>query len=276
MRTIREGQYKKAIVRLLEHKGSYTGVVITENSVKVRITGDDADDVWRRLHIEAATTSPSFFGFDGARARFLKIFPEGFAEPAYRERERDYKVAAHKRLNELVSPETAATGSAFGETILSMFRATNLLFPIEKTRMQNVLRGSTGDDFVRGAARFTLGDIKDGLVQMKAALEPHDVAKWTVVTYLPYLWRPEQHMMLKPQVTCDFAERVGHRFAVDYSPELVPSVYEALLDLTQTTTREIAALEPADHIDIQSFVWVVGAYGKDEEGEQRAEEPQEA
>ena len=61
---------------------------------------------------------------------------------------------------------------------------------------------------------------------MERALKPHDSAKWTVATYLPFLWQPEKHMFLKPEVTKDFAARVGHRFATDYEARLDFSVYE--------------------------------------------------
>ena len=64
---------------------------------------------------------------------------------------------------------------------------------------------------------------------MERILSKHDNAKWTVVTYLPFLWRPEQHMFLKPVVTQDFAERVGHSFVHEYSPALEPDVYASLL-----------------------------------------------
>ena len=40
------------------------------------------------------------------------------------------------------------------------------------------------------------------------------------MTHLPFLWRPGTHMFLKPEVTKDFAARVGHRFASDYEPRL--------------------------------------------------------
>jgi hypothetical protein len=50
--------------------------------------------------------------------------------------------------------------------------------------------------------------------------QPHDDAKWTVVTYLPFLWRPGAHMFLKGEVTTEFAARVGHRLADDYEPRL--------------------------------------------------------
>jgi hypothetical protein len=59
---------------------------------------------------------------------------------------------------------------------------------------------------------------------MERALKPHDSAKWTVATYLPFLWQPEKHMFLKPEVTKDFAARVGHRFATDYKARLDFSV----------------------------------------------------
>jgi hypothetical protein len=36
--------------------------------------------------------------------------------------------------------------------------------------------------------------------------------------YLPFLWRPEGEMFLKPEVTRDFAARVGRRFHLDYGP----------------------------------------------------------
>ena len=40
---------------------------------------------------------------------------------------------------------------------------------------------------------------------MAQALKPQDSDKWTVVSYLPYLWRPDMHMFLKPEATKDFA-----------------------------------------------------------------------
>ena len=95
---------------------------------------------------------------------------------------------------------------------------------------------------------------------MGRALKPDDVAKWPAVTYLPYLWRPEEHMFLKPEVTKEFAVRVGHPFAHEYTSELTAETYRSLLDLARETGEEVADLEPRDSIDIQSFIWVVGKY----------------
>jgi len=52
-----------------------------------------------------------------------------------------------------------------------------------------------------------------------------------------------------------------------YEPTIVIDVYQALLDLADETGKEVADLHPADRIDIQSFIWVVGSYtDKDAEG----------
>jgi hypothetical protein len=37
-------------------------------------------------------------------------------------------------------------------------------------------------------------------------------------------------------------------------------VYDSLLDLARRTATELADLQPRDRIDVQSFIWVVGAY----------------
>jgi hypothetical protein len=72
------------------------------------------------------------------------------------------------------------------------------------------------------------------------------------------------NMFLKPEVTKDFAERVGHRFASDYEPRLDIAVYEGLLDLFAKTEAELSDLKPRDRVDVQSFIWVIGNYKQED------------
>jgi hypothetical protein len=264
-KTIRTGTLGDLTLRLVEKDKQFIGIAFGARSSKIQVEGPSADDVWRRLHDEAGKANPKYFGFDGARARFLKFFPNGFHSDGYENSERGYKVAAKSELDTRAPVEAAATGSGFGEAILSVYRATNLLSPFEKVRLQDVLRGPAADPFIRAAARFALGEGKTALAAIEQALKPHDNAKWTVATYLPFLWRPQAHMFLKPEVTKDFAARVGHRLANDYEARLDIGVYESLLDLAAKTEAEIADLKPRDRIDVQSFIWVIGDYKEDRE-----------
>jgi hypothetical protein len=120
----------KLELRLVEKDKHYFGLVVGER--RAPIEGDNADDVWRRLHDEAAKSSPRYFGYDGARNRFLHFFPNGFHSTGYADQERNYKVAAKSKLDATVPLDKAKVGTGSGEAVLAIFRATNLLSPFEK------------------------------------------------------------------------------------------------------------------------------------------------
>lgn len=261
MRTIREETRGKLTLRLVEDKGAYKGVVISAGGGRPTvIDGVGVEEVWERLQREAGKVDKSYIGFDGARARFLRFFPTAFSTPLYAKDERNYKLAAKAKLDSKVPMVEAATGSGFGEAVLSVYRATNLLAPIEKTKLQDLLRNSQADRFVRAVAQFALEPSAAALAELDKVLRPFDSAKWTVISYLPFLWQPRRHMFLKPTVTKEFATRVGHRFAQVYDPRLDLDIYKSLLELASATELELADFEPQDWIDVQSFIFVVGGY----------------
>jgi hypothetical protein len=261
MRTIREERRGKLTLRVVEDKTGYAGVVLGDGKGRVaHLTGNDPADLWRRLDEEAGKASKGYIGFDGARARFLQFFPLGFEDSAFKHEERDYKLKAKARLDAAIPLEQVAKATGLGGGALTAFRDTNLLSPFEMMRVQDLLRDPSADRFVRAAGRFALGEGASALAEMTSLAKPHDCAKWTTVTYLPFLWRPDRHMFLKPEVTKDFAGRVGHRFIHHYTPALGMPVYESLLDLVAQTALELKDLHPKDRIDVQSFFWTVGAY----------------
>lgn len=254
--TIRGEKHGKHMLHLAQQGDVFHGLV----DRKQMVSGSDADTVWQQLLVSLGTLDPNYVGYEGARVRFLSIFPGSFADPRYAAKERGYKQEAHEKLLATLSPETAAESTGQGEAILAIFRATNLLSAFEQMHVQDVLRGPHADAFIRAAGRFTLTGSALTLKAMEAALKPHDAATWPVVTYLPYLWAPDRHMFLKPTVTHDFARRVGHPFRDAYDSWIGINVYESLLDLAERTEAQIADLAPRDRIDLQSFIWVVGAY----------------
>lgn len=260
-KTIRQGNLGKRVLRLAEKDGKFFGL----SDGKVCAEGDDPDRVWQQLLEEAGKSDPKYFGYAGARSRFSKFFPNGFRSDGYANQERNYKLAAKRKLDDNAPLEKALTGSGFGEAVLSVFRATNMLSPFEKAKLQDAFRGPNADAVIQAAAAFARCGDKNSLSHLENTLKPLDSAKWTVATYLPYLWRPEQHMFLKPEVTKDYAARVGHPFASIYEARLNFDVYASLLDLVERTSSELSDLKPRDRIDIQSFIWVVGDYQADRE-----------
>lgn len=259
-KTIRTTSIGKRELRLVQKGSDYFGLA----DGKILVQGHDPDEVWKNLHKDVGKADPAYFGYAGARARFLKFFPRAFCSVGYDEAERNYKLAAKQRLDATAPLDRAVSDAGLGEPVLAAFRATNLLSPFEKTRLQDLLRGPSADTCVNAIARFAAEGTEARLREVERVLKPHDCAKWTIATYLPFLWRPEAHMFLKPTVTKDFAARVGHAFGSDYNASVAYPVYQSLLDLVSTTERELSDLTPRDRIDIQSFIWIVGAYTEEQ------------
>jgi hypothetical protein len=131
-----EAKVGKATIRVRETKTCFAGIVLFDGKIVSRLEDQDPERLWERLHQEAARTNSTFVGYAGAKARFLRMFPDGFASKAYLEDgnlgERNYKLRAKRRLDEAVPLEQARDARGAGEAILRIYQATNLVFPNEK------------------------------------------------------------------------------------------------------------------------------------------------
>lgn len=255
-----EEPFGKAKIKIASLAAGFRGSVILDGKQIALLEDEDQDRLRARLRNEAGRLHPDYVGYGGAIARFLGFFDRGFDDPAYVELERSYKLASQRKLLDALSLEVALEADA--EQAIKVRKAfnTNVLSSFELARTYAMLGGETGPAYVRGAATFALGDLDAGIAAMTRAIAPHGRASWPMLTYLPNLWSPEAHIFLKPEKTKEFAQRVGHGFANDYSASLEAGVYRSLLDMVVETEVEIAKLKPRDRIDVQSFIWVVGDY----------------
>lgn len=255
-RTVKRTMQGKRELRLVEQDGRFYGLA----DGKICVEGSDEETVWSDLHIRAGMVDPDYIGYEGARRRFSQFFPNGFHSEHFEGQERKYKFEAAHRLASAAPLDRALNEVGFGEAVLAAYRKTNLLSPFEKAKVADLLRSDGADRFVQAAAAFTKDPDTFSLNKLVVSLKPSDCAKWTIITYLPFLWDPKKHMYLKPLVTQDFARRVGHAFADIYTAQPDMAVYRSLLDLVEETAGELQEMEPRDNIDIQSLIWVVGDY----------------
>lgn len=141
----------------------------------------------------------------------------------------------------------------------------NLLYKYEFLTLKEVLSHS-GEELFTVVRHFmteerkVIPNFSQSLSEMAELIRPYGRASWPLVTILPFLLNPERHMFLKPKVTKDYADRVGHDFTQTYSSEITSETYASLLELVKWTEVRIADLKPKDGIDVQSFIWVVGKY----------------
>lgn len=259
-----EEKYGRSTLRWQPNKnGGFSGAVISAGKRGEVLHDDDRERLLVRLRNQAGKLEPNYVGTDGAIARFLEFMPGGFEGERNLQQEREYKTKAHEALNAVVPASAAeAATDAEARTVRTAPVWINLLSPYESMHLKEAMEGPNGAAFLRAAARFAAGSFAAGAQGMRTAMKAHGPLTWPIATYFPFLWDPTDHMFLKPTVTRDFAERIGHRFQYDYDSHIEPGVYESLLDLVAQTKQAIGALKPRDNIDVQSFIYVVGGYGE--------------
>lgn len=210
--------------------------------------------------------SEEFFGFGGAINLFLKAFPGGFETPLFIEEERRYKRNARDLIQKgLLRPfiEEAIKSDDLGEfakRVLSGLQATNLVSPYEKARFNDAMKKAAFRIHIAPALRDLLyGDFDEAFGRYVAVLKEGDALTWPLATYFPFLFDPQRHMFMKPEIVQLCAYRLG--FGLHYETPATVESYKSLLEFTDHVRDGIASLKPEDNIDIQSFMYVIGAPG---------------
>jgi hypothetical protein len=224
----------------------------------------------------SAARKPAASPATKCRRRFLRFFPGGFRDETYLDWERNYKEEAHRAWRDALGPvryRSLLAAGKFEQIALEAVRIesrTNLLFSFEKMALRDAVRSPAG------AAAFSKGlyDLLHGRGAPHARFErwcetvgslprrKTRVLTWPAVTVFPFLGRPEEHIFVKPTATKRAAARCGCEFPYRSRPNW--ETYASILEFAGSLRCDLADLEPADMIDIQSYIWVAGSDEYDE------------
>ncbi len=216
----------------------------------------------------------SFLGAARCRRKFELYYPEGFSDDAYLIAERSTRERAHQAWQRELGPQALSRQLARGEyraiadAALRVESRTSLLSSFEKMALRDALRPAAGARLFahelhaflhgRGPARRRFEDWVQALDELPRA--GARVCTWPVATAFGFLARPDRHLLLKPQVTRRAARAYG--FDLPYQPQPCWRVYESLLTFAAIVRRDLdrhAGLRARDLIDVQCFIWVLGA-----------------
>jgi len=213
-----------------------------------------------------------------AVARFVESFPLGFADPKYvgDGKERGERACRWRRAHEAFV-ETLGRGEgerllAAGDVAGLVERTLRLERPIrtmhrdvEKTSLEDALKdpAAAGTFF---AALFELLATNtpeqsrfEALAAAVVALAPGAAqeAAWPIVTLLPFIARPDHHLLLRPRFACEVAQRLGLELAYDAKPNW--TTYSALLGSAELLLEKLRPLGARDHVDVEAFMHVSAA-----------------
>ena len=211
------------------------------------------------------------WSYEQALERFRQAFEDGFQDEQYALHERDWKWAKHELWEETVSPDgfrafaTASPDKAATLIERMILTKAPLLHPqgeIVPLRDAVLRPDNTGRYFAALAdlleAPTLTADVFDNHLQALASwplIGSGNLAKWPIVTIIPFLVQPARHMFLKPGRTKEITRRLG----VDILYSATPSwdTYQRLLAFSTDLLEFLKPHGAVDMIDVQSFVWAV-------------------
>jgi hypothetical protein len=208
-----------------------------------------------------------------AVARFTETFPLAFSDPAYlaAEKGRGDRASRWRRAH-LAFVETMGGGQ--GERLLEAGDVAGLVeraLGVERL-VRTLHRDAEKASFEAGLADATaargffaaLFDLLaaaapdrarfEALAAAVAALAPAAAPEsgWPVVTLLPFIARPDVHMLLRPHFACDVAQRLGVELSYEAAPNW--ATYASLLASTDRLLEKLRPLGARDHVDVEAFM----------------------
>lgn len=203
--------------------------------------------------------------------KFLHYFKKGFDDQKYIAWERQYKWDAHlqfqQKLNQGSFKELLRSKrfEEISRIAIQIESKTNLLFSFEKMAIRDAVKSKEGaEQFASGLFGYLYsGDPVqrrfENFMEVISSLPRKQtrVLTWPLLTVFGFIAEPEKHIFLKPKVTQKAAEK--YRFDFDYISPPNWDTYESLLAFAGSIRSDTKNLHPRDHIDLQSFIWVMGS-----------------
>lgn len=218
----------------------------------------------------------SWLTHDQAIARFLRDYPQGFADPAYLGTDPAARRARAPRWRAAGAEWAAAMGAGEADRLLAAGEVREL---VKRTlRVEKHLAAVPGT-FEEGTLAQALEDPDAALPffaalletlaappgrarteKLFAAAEALDVEPalaWPVATVFPFVADPARHALLWPRITCTAAEKLGRDLRYDAAPNW--TTYAALRAFSTQLLARLEASGARDFVDVEVFLHATAA-----------------
>ena len=206
----------------------------------------------------------------GMIATFLEKFPKGFRDELQAEQERDDKVTASEHCRTVLGKDRFSSLLDSGQIDVltgdakKLVQMTNLIQgSFEKPKFIDTISSSEHQEKFLRALFDCLhghGDAPQRLGRFSDALADMGLRKWTYASYFLFLFEPDTCMFVKPEGMKRALKTSQYPLEYDATPS--EALYADILKFSQWLKSKLAALEPRDMIDVQSFIWHMAPTGK--------------
>lgn len=200
--------------------------------------------------------------FEDLLQTFKEKFPAAFDDPAFTEGERAFKDEPREFAREQLDSahlQAMIDEGDFGQMFKNLRKVvskTNQAFHIDQSKLGAVPPDSH-EAFCRSLFDLLHGEdpFSDRFARFIAIIEPYGAAKWPIATYFPFIFTPDSHYLVKPNVLRPATQMLS--FDLHYTPKPNPDTYEQVLRFCGFLKEQLVAadLHPRDMVDLQTFLW---------------------
>lgn len=193
-----------------------------------------------------------------AEAYFLELYPQGFEDVALLpiiKRHNTAKIGKHVR--EMFVKENFTQPELICENFAKIVSKSTLISLFEKPKVKDMvksMRMERRDMLCIGLYELLYGDKKEGFETLVEVLSFYSLAKWSIVTLIPYYFYRDKEFFIKPTTTKNilaFFEIEG----LVYKPKPSYEFYEKYKKVLENMRAEVSQkISPHDNARFTGFL----------------------
>lgn len=145
-----------------------------------------------------------------AQASFLMRYPQGFDDPALEPIKKKHNVGKLIELTQAaLTKENCRKSDFVASTLLSIVSRCSMISRFEKPQFKHFINALDSDE--RDALAFAVrerlhGNKRAGFEQICGMLAHHKIAKWAVISAVPFYFAPRREVFVKPTTAKNIIE----------------------------------------------------------------------
>ena len=137
-----------------------------------------------------------------AEATFLQVYPDGFADPAIEAIRKKHNVDQLVRFTqEHVTRANCNRPHFLADTLVKIVGRSSMISIFEKPRFRDFIRALDSDEkeaLARAVEQRLFGRKQQGFETIVDMLARHKIAKWAVISAVPFYFAPRREAFVKP------------------------------------------------------------------------------
>lgn len=194
---------------------------------------------------------------EDAEANFLAFYPKGFEDEALLPIVKRHNTAKiGEQVQKLFAPECFENCESICESFARIVGKSTLISLFEKPKVREMIKHLPKEDQKKlCTALFEVlhGNNAKGFEALVALLASYKLAKWSIVTLIPYYYAREQNFFIKPNTT----KGILNYFEIEhllYKPRPSYEFYRAYSELLLKMKQHVTPLVGKDNAGFTGFL----------------------